>query len=60
MQRLRTPPLFQLLLYVLNQFLALYVDGILGVEQLAAFGVPRLLQRLDNFLGRQFGKGVYV
>jgi len=46
--------LLQLLLYVLNQFLALGVDGILGIEQLAAFGVPRLLQGLDNFLSRQF------
>jgi hypothetical protein len=31
-QRLNTPPLLQLLFYVLNKFLALRVDGVLGVE----------------------------
>ncbi|MCG2777784.1 MAG: hypothetical protein L6406_19110 [Desulfobacterales bacterium] len=45
--------MLQLFFDVYNQFLALYVDGVLGIEQLAAFGVPRLLQGLDNFLGRQ-------
>jgi hypothetical protein len=39
--------LLQLFLYVLNQFFPLRIDGILGVEQLAAFGVARLLQGLD-------------
>ena len=48
-QRPHAPPLLQLLLYVLNQLLVLGVDTVLGVEQLATFGVARLLQGLDGF-----------